>query len=167
MSTVTQWNNNRFGKKGFFYPLLYLLPTPLLLYLIMFLNVLIFYEADLLTNMVMLFVSLGVVYLIIRMCESISFASSLIKQVNYDGDGFIAKSFGGRKFRLDRHVTFFRDDDFFSKETVKFLFPKSNNFVLRVNDKEYYLSGAMDNADELIGHLVENCTVGSDRITQE
>src|SRR5690554_28267 len=159
MSLENEWKNNKFGKNGFYYPLLYLLPIPLLLNLAVFLWALFFVEAEPFTNAVLLFAALVMCIFIARICKGINVGRSLVKQVRRDDKGITANSFSGKVFVLDKHVTVSRDEEFFSRKYLRFLFKEDNNFVLKVSNKAYFLSGEMDNMDELIGHILETCTV--------
>jgi hypothetical protein len=147
---MSKWENKTFGKAGKFYPILYLLPLPIL-------GVALFlfgysFASGFQPWERMVVGGFGVFFLIhfVRAIEAIVISRSTIQEITTDNTIFHVKTFGGSDFKVKQFSKIVEDDAFLAKKNLRFLFPnESKNIIVNCDSRNYYISGNTEKFETL------------------
>lgn len=154
---MIKWENNTFGTEAKFYPLLYLVPLPLAGICIFLFGYSFVGDFQLWERIVV--AGFGAFFLIyfFKSIEAIKISRGTIKNIAFDGKDFRGETFGGDTFEIDKFSEISKNDRFFEKNNVTFLFHDGGkNRVISCYSGYYYLSGKMEGFKNLEKLLSEH-----------
>ncbi|MGI2030376.1 hypothetical protein [Endozoicomonas acroporae] len=147
---MIKWENKNLGEAGNYYPILYLLPLPLIVSSLILFGYSLYDGLQILERLVS--IGFGLFFLVYfgKAIEAIIITRSTVQEIIYDGGLIRGKTFSGITFEVNRCSEIMRNEDFFAKKNIKFLFPQNKNLIIKCGSVEYYLSGNIEGIDKLL-----------------
>lgn len=153
---MNNWVNTSFGNAGKFYPLLYLVPVPLLGVAIFFLSYSFSSELQQWERVVIIGFSIFFFIYFIKGIDAIKITRLAIKKIFITRNNITVNTFGGKEFKIGGLKKVVFGSDIFTKNHIQFMFPiDKKNIIIQTDVGEFYISGNISGIEELAQVLEE------------
>ena len=147
---MNRWENTSFGKAGRYYPILYLVPIPLLGVAWLLFGYALLDGFQLWERFVIAGFGLFFFVYFIKGIEAILITRSSIKEISVKNNELTIHTFGGKVLKIDRFEAIFATNDLFSKKNIQFMFAADvKHIIVRCESGNYYIAGDLDGIETL------------------